>query len=33
MMSNQMVLCVHVLGSIIESGVLVQLDCISVVDQ
>ena len=33
MMSNQVVLCVDILASIMEYGVLVQLDCISVVDQ
>ena len=32
-MSNQMILCVDVFGSIMESGILNQLDCKSIVDQ
>ena len=33
MMSNQMLLCVDVFGSIMESRILSQLDCKSIVDQ
>ena len=33
MMSNQMILCVDVFGSIMESKILSQLDCRSIVDQ
>lgn len=33
MMSNQMILCVDVFGSIMESRILSQLDCRSIVDQ
>src|SRR5713101_2367955 len=33
MMSNQMILCVDVFGSIMESRILIQLDCRSIVDQ
>ena len=32
-MSNQMILCVDVFGSIMESGILSQLDCRIIVDQ